>query len=394
MKKYLKQAVQKGIINESQALKLNELITQNSPFKISNLLIYFGGLIALGSVTFFITLGFLSHGYLNVLISVLIFGGVFYYVLQKVDDNIAKGVLGLYIVGLVPVFVYALMAYFGFWEVKNYPHYYKYIDMKYLILEISTIFATFLMLKKLKLSILVLPIAFSLWFMSMDIVDLFFGKITWDERRAVSIVFGFYTIIAAYFIEKKYKDYSFWLYIFGVVMFWSGLSLSYNSSEFSKFIYFLINLILLVTGIKLKRKVFLVFGTLGVILYLGHLSYKFKDSFSFVYIVSFFGLMLVLFGIKFKKFEEKIESFGFSFNKKIFYPLLVLPIIFFGAYIYKSQNKTASLPVVVICKNTKYFLKKAEEVKIENDKKIKKVFYIYKNQVFNSPEEFKRKYCK
>jgi len=377
VKKFLKLAVSEGIINQTQAEKLQELISKNSPFKISNLLIYFGGLIALGSVTFFITIGFLSQGYLKVIVSILIFGTIFYFILKKIEDNVAKGVLALYIVGLVPVLIYAIMAYFGIWDIKDYKNYYRFINMKYLILEISTIIVAFYMLKKFKLPILVLPIAFSLWFMSMDIVDLLFNPITWEDRRIISIVFGFYTLIFAYFIKNS--EYAFWLYIFGVIMFWSGISLSFRSSELSKFIYFLINIGLLFVGIKLKRKVFLVFGTLGVIIYLGHLSYKFKDSAWFVYVVTFIGLLIVLLGVKFKEIEKNLKKI--TINKSVIFIISVLPFVFLVWYLLFGNES-----VIVVCKNKEY------ELKVKNDFYNK--VYIYKHQRFNSIKEFKSKYCK
>jgi hypothetical protein len=48
-------------------------------------------------------------------------------------------------------------------------------------------------------------------------------------------------------------------------------------------------------AVKLRRATFLVFGALGVYIYLGHLAYEvFKDSFFFPFVLALLGLSLIL----------------------------------------------------------------------------------------------------
>ncbi|NIS64150.1 MAG: DUF2157 domain-containing protein, partial [Gemmatimonadales bacterium] len=64
--------------------------------------------------------------------------------------------------------------------------------------------------------------------------------------------------------------------------FWGGLSSMESDSELSKFLYLCINLVMIAVGATLSRRVFAVFGGLGVAGYLGHLAYNvFKDSLMF-----------------------------------------------------------------------------------------------------------------
>jgi hypothetical protein len=211
------------------------------------------------------------------------------------------------------------------------------VDKNYLLLETSTILASIFMLRKIKYPFLILPIAFSLWFMSMDITELIFDKLSFENRRVISLIFGFYTTILAYYIDNKKSEYSFWLYTFGVMMFWSGLTFTHNSSEIAKFIYFLINIVLLLIGVVIKRKVFLVFGSLGVIIYFFHLSELFRNSFIFVYMVTFMGIGFVWIGSRFDEYEEKIRSklnFNININKKVLYTILmILPLIYLVYFI-------------------------------------------------------------
>ena len=337
MNRILKRGVEEEIISQQQAEQLSQLYKKESIFTISNLLIYFGGLSAIGSVTFFITMGFLKYGYISVIFSTILFFITFLMVLDRVENVVAKGVVATMIVFLTPLFVYGVLGYFGMWDIKHYPNYYKIIDKNYLLLEISTILASIFMLKKIKYPFLILPIAFSLWFMSMDITELIFDKLSFENRRVISLIFGFYTTILAYYIDNKKSEYSFWLYLFGVIMFWSGLTFTHSSSEFAKFVYFLINIVLLLIGVVIKRKVFLTFGSLGVIVYFFHLSELFRNSFIFVYMVTFMGIAFVWIGSRFDKYEEKIKSklnFNININKKVLYiVLMILPLIYLVYFI-------------------------------------------------------------
>ena len=50
---------------------------------------------------------------------------------------------------------------------------------------------------------LTFPIAFALWFMSMDLSPLVFGKTeyTWDEHKWVSVMFGLAILLASYLAD-------------------------------------------------------------------------------------------------------------------------------------------------------------------------------------------------
>jgi hypothetical protein len=64
------------------------------------------------------------------------------------------------------------------------------------------------------------------------------------------------------------EDYAFWGYLFGVTAFWGGLTCLHNGSEVQTFQYFVINVFMVVMSAVLRRKVFLIYGALGCIVYL------------------------------------------------------------------------------------------------------------------------------
>ena len=68
-----------------------------------------------------------------------------------------------------------------------------------------------------------------------------------------------------------------------------------SNSEVKKAMYALLNVGFMLLGVKLRRATFLVFGALGVFIYLGHLAYEvFKDSFFFPFVLALLGLGLIL----------------------------------------------------------------------------------------------------
>jgi hypothetical protein len=81
-----------------------------------------------------------------------------------------------------------------------------------------------------------------------------------------------------------------------------------SDSELNKFIYLCINLMMIVVGTMLSRRVFAVFGGLGVAGYLGHLAYHvFKDSVMFPLVLTIIGLGVIYLGIIWQRHEEKIS---------------------------------------------------------------------------------------
>src|SRR5262249_58406145 len=150
----------------------------------------------------------------------------------------------------------------------------------------AAIVAAVIALRYYPFPFIVMIIAVALWFMSMDLTPWVFGRaeFTWEERRAVSMWFGLAVLVVAWLTDQRKRggDFAFWLHLFGMMAFWGGLSLTNSGSELGKFLYALINVGLLLLSVLLGRRVYAVFGTLGIAGYLGHLSYKvFKDSLMF-----------------------------------------------------------------------------------------------------------------
>jgi hypothetical protein len=91
--------------------------------------------------------------------------------------------------------------------------------------------------------------------------------------------------------------------------FWGGMTAQHSDSEFSKFIYLCTNLVLIFIGVILNRKVFVLFGGLGVCFYLGHLAFQvFQNSSLFPVALTVIGFAIICLGILWQKHEAAITD--------------------------------------------------------------------------------------
>jgi hypothetical protein len=224
---------------------------------------------------------------------------------------VLSGLFVVMAVCMTPLAVFGLQSEWGAWpfdEPGRYRDFYRYITGGWFPMEIATLAAGILSLRYSKIPFAMAPIAFTLWFMSMDIAPIFAGAdYNSDIRQKVSIVFGLCMVAGAFLIDRRDRvDYAKWLYIFGAVTLWGGLSLLQSDSELSKFLYCLINVGFMFAGVLLERRVFVVLGGIGFFGYLGHLSWTvFASSFAFPFVLTALGLLLVYFGwIYHKKYED------------------------------------------------------------------------------------------
>ncbi|MES2019115.1 MAG: hypothetical protein V4484_21690 [Pseudomonadota bacterium] len=87
-----------------------------------------------------------------------------------------------------------------------------------------------------------------------------------------------------------------------------------SNDELGKFVYCCINLLMIAVGAALVRRVFAVFGGLGVAFYLGHLSHTvFRDSMLFPLALTVIGLLVIGTGIVWQRHETAVGNWLRSF---------------------------------------------------------------------------------
>ncbi|VUD67639.1 hypothetical protein TDB9533_03904 [Thalassocella blandensis] len=320
-KKKLEEAAAEKIISIEQAQSLYEYLVRHSGdtprFTFTHVLYYLGGLIAIGAMTLFMNLGWESFGGAGVFFISLLYAGAGLKISNIFSEKnliIPAGICATFAVCLTPLAIYGLQQWLGVWPDDSvYREYHRYIKWHWMYMEFGTLAVGVFVAWKYKYPFLIMPVAVTLWYMTMDIAAMISGgDYSWELRSLVSLYAGLLMIGLAFWVDirsHKLADYAFWLYIFGVIAFWGGLSSQDSDSELSKFFYFCINLLMILTGVMLVRRVFVVFGALGCCGYLSYLaSDVFKDSWLFPAALAAIGLGVIYLGVLWQKHEAFITK--------------------------------------------------------------------------------------
>ncbi len=317
--KQLDLAVEKSIISREQATQLADLWFSKTPttprFDFTHVLYYLGGLIAIGAMTIFMNLSWETFGGWGILGITLLYaaGGIaLANRFRRGDHIVPSGLCAAFVVALTPLAIYGLQQGMGWWPDETaYRDYHRYIKWHWLYMELGTLAAGAIIAYRYRYPFLLMPIALTLWYLSMDLAPLLAdGAADFKLRTQVSLYFGLAMLLLSFWIDLRSSrsgDYAFWMYLFGIITFWCGLSLQESESELSKFVYFCINLMLVGVGAVLVRRVFVVFGALGIALYLGYVAHHvFSDMWLFPVALSAIGLGIIYLGLLWQKKENVI----------------------------------------------------------------------------------------
>ena len=320
-------AVNAGILSAAQADRLVAFLAGKAAavapggaeprFSFVHVLYYLGGMIAIGAMSLFMTLGWNAlggwGGFVTAVLYAMLALSLTHWFLERKQLEIPAGITATLAVVTVPLAIFAAQMALGYWsDTKEYRDYHVFIDWRWLMMEFGTLAVGVVLLWRYRFPFMLMPIAVTLWYMSMDLVPFLLGQervYDWEIRKFISAYFGLAMTLVAFWVDLRSRfsrDYAFWLYLFGVLTFWGGLSLMNSGSELAKLAYCGINVLMILIGAALQRRVFAVFGGLGVAGYLGHLSYKvFKDSLIFPLALSVVGLAIIGLGVLWQRREAQ-----------------------------------------------------------------------------------------
>jgi hypothetical protein len=321
-------AVAEEILSEAQAHRLWEALAARAAtrprFDAAHVAYYAGAVIVLSAMGWLITEAWESLNGLGVTFIAAAYAFAFWRAgdtLWKKGLTTPGGLLFTMAVWMVPLAVYGLERASGLWpqgDPGSYRQYYIWVKGSWILMEVATVAAGAVALWLRPFPFLTFPVAFALWFMSMDLTPIVFGKTeySWDERKLVSLLFGLALILVAYFCDLRTRvrqDFAFWGYLFGLLAFWGGLSLMDGGGEAGKLAYCLVNIGLIVVSVLIRQRVFIVFGALGVLGYLGHLSYAvFSDSLLFPVVLTMLGIGLIYLGVLYQRHSRDIGLYAQS----------------------------------------------------------------------------------
>jgi MFS family permease len=324
-RQHLQQASEQGLLTPEQITPLwqylETLPTEQASFRATHILFYLGGLIAMAAMSLFMTLGWNEFGGIGIFLIACGYGVtaclVADWLLWRQRQPIPAGLLAALAVTMVPLAIYGLQDHFGYWAGSNHAEYrdfHRYIDWRWLMMELGTLLFGSILLWRYRLPFMVMPLAVVLWYLSMDLTPFLFQNedSSWHNREQISMIVGLLMLGLAFYIDLKTRytlDYAWWLYLFGLMAFWGGMSMQHSDSELNKLIYCVINLGLVAVGGMIGRRVFAVFGGMGIAGYLGYLAWDlFQDSLTFPFVLSLIGLGIIWLGLVWQRNELKIQA--------------------------------------------------------------------------------------
>ena len=192
-KHHLQQAVEQQIISGQQADALWQLWqSQQSTvpqFSFNHVLYYFGGLLAIGAMVPFMTLGLETFGGGAIVLLCLLYGAaavVLTEYFRKRGLAIPAGICATFAVVLVPLAVYGIQQMMGWWTEDRiyWDRAYRWGDARWLTMELALLAAGAAMLWRYRYPFLLMPIAVTLWYMSMDAASfLIYGQYGAEDWR-------------------------------------------------------------------------------------------------------------------------------------------------------------------------------------------------------------------
>jgi hypothetical protein len=285
---------------------------------------YFGGFIVIGAMTLFMTFGWelFGIGFLTItaLIYMLAFGYAGLWMWNRgAITRIPGGILTTVAVFTAPLFVFGLEQWTHFWASGPpgaYSAYYQIVHGSWVPMELATIVLGLVALRFVRFPLITLPIAFSLWFLSMDSATFFYHKTEWGalatiQIQTVSLIFGIVMLAIALAVDRRTKeDFAFWLYLYGGLTFFAGLTMLWNGTiQWHMAIYALISLVVFAFSVAIVRRALTVFSILSLAWYIGYLAWDiFPNALIFPFVLTFIGLVIIALGLLFAKNEAKVRA--------------------------------------------------------------------------------------
>ena len=325
-KETLYESVREGIITEAQLQKTlaleNEAPAQGEKKRGLNyimVLYYFGAMIIIFAFTYFLVSQWDNLSPSNILAIALTFQTLCfvlgYYLRYKLQYRISGGLLTTAAVSITPLVIYSFERIFGIWptnpQTAAYGDYWRLIKPCWIYIELGTLLVAFIAVFRARFSLLALVIGHTLWFLSMDIVGIILGgehdgESSWEARRWVSILISASMISVGKLLNRRTtEDYTLWLFIYGGLIFMTAGAMTWLDNEAEAILYLLTQLALVVMSIRWQRKSLMVFGALGVYIYLSHLAYDFfKNSPLFPIALATIGLLMILGTVSFQRNKQ------------------------------------------------------------------------------------------
>lgn len=291
----LMEAADLGLLYYGQVKPLVEFIEQRerrereARWNGSTMLTYCAGLLAIAICTMCSTLALEKWGMtvlleLSLLYTLASLLCTFWF--HAHDHRVPANFFATLFVMMIPMLVFSVQNVMGYWPAGHTPQLhdlYHVFDTRWFVIESITVTSALLVLCYFKRSYLVVPVLLSLFLMAIDLLpNLILGgeveaysELGWLSRKLITLVFGCLILVMGFVVDTQItrkRDYAFWLYSFGLVLFSASLAAFFLfessnaliASPVGKLVYLGINACLILVSAALQRRSFAVAGGLGI----------------------------------------------------------------------------------------------------------------------------------
>jgi len=289
-------------------------------FDLPNVAYYLGAVLVIVAMFIFMTLAWREFGGGSLLALAVVYGAVFVIAGHRLwardDTRVAGGLLLTLAVFMVPLAVLGAQFMLGLWPAGPVPDGDAAAVRNRLMIEAAALAAGLAMIARARFTFLTVPIVAAAWAIAVDVLPFYLAPVgaRFDMVQTVSILFGLGAVAVAYWVDLRARDdFAFWGYLAGLLSFWFGFSgmtlFDGDAGELARFAVAAVGLLMIGVAVVVRRPVFVVFGSLGVLAWLFDVSYGlFEDSLLFPVALSLIGLFVLWLGLRYHKRREAIEA--------------------------------------------------------------------------------------
>jgi hypothetical protein len=316
----LQRAVERGIISQQQLdALLGDASAPDTPpppppveapqaFNAITVAYYLGAFVVLFAFGWFLVDRWRSLGPSGVLAVALIYAALFLGTsefLRRQRFEFASAVAMLLAVGMTPLITWALLDLGGMWPSARPGQCEASLPFvlecrgKWMVIELTTILASLVALRRVQNALLMEPIAIALLVLTFHIVESIFGR-TFDSTAAgwAIILAASLMLLLAYTVDLRNTtkhDYAFSLYIPALIAAFSGMQLVWTFDPAFRHALLPIAIIALAVAIYMRRRLFLIFGAVTFIWYLGWLAFDvFRKVVALPIMLATVGFLVIL----------------------------------------------------------------------------------------------------
>lgn len=244
--------------------------------------------------------------------------------LRRHDFPVAGGLVAVLAVGMTPLVTWAVLDLAGLWPSsrgtgcrEGFP-WALACTGKWMVLELATIAAALIALRRVKFAFLVKPIAVSLLALAFHLTESIFGTDAgravhgWGMIAAASVILGI-----AYTVDRRNdsaEDYALLLYFAALIAGFWGMVSVWEHAGIGRHTLPLVAIATFATSLYLGRRSFAVFGAITAFWYVGYLSFDvFKDMIAFPIMLATFGIVVILSTVWLQRNYPRLASY-FTMN--------------------------------------------------------------------------------